>query len=169
MPPTGALEIRERVNFATELFELGLTEVRVIATLCLPPVRPGEKDKRGKPKIGGLGLTRGQARVAAKKALHRHEVRWTANRAYDRVQQKLTLDAAMAGAMRDRDWSAVAALQNQLAKLTGTNEPEEVVISTGDVRRQYVMQMIASMPSDEFEDLTGKPPTLTLPSASPTH
>lgn len=169
-PPTSALEIRERVNLAAELFELGFTESQVVKTLTLPPVRRGEIDPRTKkPKVGGLGLTKHQAQVATRRALRQHDVRWTTNRAYDRIAQKMILEAAIQGAMRDRKWNAVAALSQQLARITGTLEPIEVQISSSDVRRQYVIQMIAGMPESEFAEAFTPPvpavPTLTLPGA----
>lgn len=154
--------MQERIAFALNLLELGLTQTQARRTLQLPPVRMGEKDEHGQPKVGGIGLTPMQARSAVVGALKRSAMRWETNRNYDRVSQKMTLEAAIAGAMRDRKWSAVAPLAQQLARITGTYEPIEVVVSTGDARKRAMMALIANMPEDEFTELVseGEPPLL---------
>lgn len=151
---TTPYEARERAAFALSLYEIGMSTAQVVRMLQLPPVRTGEIDKKtGQLKMGGLGLSRGAAVKAAGRALRRADARWTTNRAHDRISQKMILEAAIEGAMRDRKWTAVAALSHELARITGTHEPEEVVITTGDARRQAVMQVIASMSEDEFAEL----------------
>jgi hypothetical protein len=158
--------MRERRAFALRLLELGMTHVQAARTLVLPPVRAGEKDELGQPKIGGLGLTDAQARVAVRAALRHADMRWEANRASDRISQKMLLESAIAGAMRDRKWSAIAPLAAQLARITGTNEPIEVVISAGDARKRAMMQLIAGMPEAEFAELVGESEPPLLPTST---
>lgn len=148
--------MRERVAFALHLLELGMSNAQAVRTLQLPPVRAGEKDERGRPKVGGLGIGRRQARTAVERALQRASARWEAGRGTDRVQQKLRLEAAIDGAIHDRKWTAVAALQRELALLTGTHEPVEVRVTTGDARRRAFMDLIAGMPEREFDQLAGE-------------
>lgn len=155
-PNTTAYEMRERIALALSLLELGMSNAQATRTLQLPPVRPGEKDDKGRPKVGGLGLRPRQARTAVERALQRASTRWEVNRHHDRVQQKLRLEAALDGAMRDRKWTAVAALQRELALLTGTHEPIEVRVTTGDARRKAFIDLIAGMPEREFDQLAGE-------------
>lgn len=152
-PNTTSYEKRERRAFALRLLEMGMTQAQVVRTLVLPPVRAGETDELGQPKVGGLGLTEGHARQAVQAALRHADMRWEANRASDRIKQVMVLEAALAGAMRDRKWTAVAAIQGELRRITGTGEPIEVVVSTGDARRRAMIALIANMPETEFAEL----------------
>lgn len=159
--------MRERRAEALRLLELGMTHVQVVRTLTLPPVRAGDKDEHGNPKVGGLGINQEQARSAVRAALRYADMRWEANRSADRISQKMILEGAIAGAMRDRKWSAVAQLSAQLARITGTNEPIEVVVSPGDARKRAMMALIANMPEAEFAELVSEEERPLLP--APTH
>lgn len=165
-PNTTVYEMRERRAFALRLLELGMTHTQVARTLVLPPVRTGETDEFGQPKVGGLGLSDNQARAAVAAALRHADMRWEANRASDRISQKMILESAIAGAMRDRKWGAIAPLAAQLARITGTNEPIEVVVSVGDARKRAMMQLIAGMPEAEFVELVGEGEPPQLPPAT---
>lgn len=130
----------ERALFIGRLLDRGATRQQVIDALR----RPKSSDPA---KPGGYGLTHGAAQNAFKSAIDKRVAQFKEEARTAREEQALRLRGHISGAVADKQFGPVAALERQYSRVLGT----DAALRPGPPRGEF-RDLIADMLGDMTED-----------------
>lgn len=137
-----------RDQFLERLLDRAVTRQQAIDALTRPP-----SSEPGKP--GGLGMSYSAASAAWTRALQRRRERFRRESAHAREDQGMRLLAHVSGAVANKQYGALGALEDRLMRLHGTAAPLKAAPPRGD-RRDLIADALAGMSDEEIRELAGE-------------
>lgn len=161
--PTTQAVMLERRLFVLRLLENGATK-QMIRQACTAPPAPidpltGETEvdpRTGRPRVGGLGISEAAADYLIRDLMRARRDDFEAERRFYKSEQAARLRTWIAKAASSSKWSAVASLEEKLARVLGTYEPITVRSDDGTTQREAIMAIVGRMSDTDMDRLVAQ-------------